>query len=72
MKSHNPGLSFLALDWQPCTKVKVPSYRFTDVEMATEGSLSVVKGKGRLFAECVVVERPLLAQSGLSRNMVDR
>jgi hypothetical protein len=29
------------MDRQPCTKVNVPSYRFTDVEMATERSLSV-------------------------------
>ena len=29
------------MDRQPCATVNVPSYRFTDVEMATEGSLSV-------------------------------
>jgi hypothetical protein len=28
------------MDRQPCTKVNVPSYRFADVEMAAEGSLS--------------------------------
>jgi len=31
----------LTLDGQPRKKVNVPSYRFTDMEMATEGSLSV-------------------------------
>ena len=41
VKSHNPGPSSFAMDRQPCTKVNVPSYRLTDVEMATEGSLSV-------------------------------
>ena len=41
VKSQNPGPSSFAMDRQPCTTVNVPSYRFTDVEMATEGSLSV-------------------------------
>ncbi len=37
------------MDRQPRTKMNVPSYRFTDVEMATEGSLSaklISQGKG--------------------------
>ncbi len=41
MKSHGPEPLSFAMDRQPCTKVNVPSYRFTDVEIATEGSLSV-------------------------------
>jgi hypothetical protein len=42
MKSHRPGLSFFlsfALDWQPCIKLNVPSYRFADVAIATAGSV---------------------------------
>ncbi|WP_190241891.1 hypothetical protein [Bradyrhizobium algeriense] len=75
VKSHDPGPSSIAMDQQPCTTVNVPSYRFTDVEIATEGSLSVKlisQGQGPVFVECVVVERPLPTQGGLSRNMVDR
>src|SRR2546423_13602715 len=41
VKSHNPGPSSFAMDRQPSTKVNVPSYRFSDVEMATESSSNV-------------------------------
>jgi hypothetical protein len=44
MERHSPGPSFffLTLDWQPCIKVNVPSYRFADMVMvvATAGSVS--------------------------------
>jgi hypothetical protein len=52
VKSHNPGPSSFAMDRQPCTTVNVPSYRFTDVEMATEGSLSVKLISSRARAGC--------------------
>jgi hypothetical protein len=40
MKSHGPGPLSFALDWQPRTKVNVPSCRFADGVVATAGSVS--------------------------------
>ena len=59
----------LTLDGQPRKKVNVPSYRFSDEEMTTEGSLSV-ELKGRPCR--AVAAAPAFAQMGFSAAAFNR